>query len=97
MRAVATSAPVETPTLVDCTDAQFAARSPAVSFSICNFLTGVLGNFSSMFEGNSCKASPTFNSRFFDRETWRQTEFHVVRRNTYTDGLNDKPVALIVL
>jgi hypothetical protein len=78
MRAVAATTAVETPALIDRTNAQFTTRSPAVRFGIRDFLAGVFGNLSSLFEGNSRKATFAFNRGFFDRETWRQTELHVI-------------------
>lgn len=76
MRAVAAAATVEAPAIIDGTDAQFAARSPTVRLGICDFLASVLGDLSSVLEGNNSKASLTFNRGFFYCQTWRQLELH---------------------
>ena len=50
VRAVATSATVKAPALVNGADAQATASAPPISFSIRNSLTGVLRNLFARFK-----------------------------------------------
>ena len=67
MRAVATTAAIQAPAIVDCTDAQFSPRSSAIGLGLRDSLAGVLCYLSSAFEVSNCKASFTFNGRLPDR------------------------------
>ena len=81
MRAIAATTAVEAPTIVDGTNAQFAARGSTVCLSICDSFAGVFGDFPSLFERGYSKTSLTFNCGFFDGQAWGQVKFHVVLKN----------------
>ena len=59
MRAIAATTAVEAPTIVDGTNAQFAAGGSTVCLSICDSFAGVLGDFPSVLEGGYSKTSLT--------------------------------------
>ena len=61
VRAVSAPAAIETPTVVNRTDAQFSTVGSAISFRIRNLLASVLSYFPAPFELHAGKASPTFN------------------------------------
>lgn len=67
VRTIATATAIQTPAIINCTDAQFSPASPAIGFGLCYSLAGVLRYFSSAFEVSNCKASFAFNGRFPDR------------------------------
>ena len=50
VRTVSTSAAIQTPTIINCTDAQFPPRSSAIGLGLCYPLACVLCNFSSPLE-----------------------------------------------
>ena len=66
MRTVSAATPIETPAIVNGTDAKrFSVRS-AISFRVGDLLTGVLSNFPSRSKGFGCEAAFAVNSRSFD-------------------------------
>jgi len=50
VRTVATPAAIQTPTIINCTDAQLPPRGSAIGLGFCYQLACVLCNFSSPFE-----------------------------------------------
>ena len=48
--AVAATAAIEAPAIIDCTDAQPAPVGPAIRLGLCNFLAGVFRYFPSSLE-----------------------------------------------
>ena len=50
MRAIAATTPIQTPSVIDCTDAQFSAPGPTIRLSLRYALASVLRYFSSALE-----------------------------------------------
>jgi len=85
MRAVAATAAVETPVIINLTDAQFWSQRSTLCLGVCNSLTRVFRNFPRALEGDHRKASLTFNRRFSYCQTWRQLKLHLFGIVTQTD------------
>ena len=77
VRAVPAVASVQTPTLVNRTDAQLSPICPAIGLSVGNLLAGVLGNFSPALEMGRREASLSDDRRFPDFQAWGECEFHL--------------------
>ena len=71
MRAIAAAASIETPAIVNRTDAQLAPIRPAVRLSILDFLARIFRYLSSAFEERGGKTTSAFNSGFLDGQTRR--------------------------
>ena len=66
VRAVSTTAAVQTPVLIDRTNAQLSPVGPAIGLSICNPLAGVLCDFPSAFEMSDGETALAFDRGFPD-------------------------------
>ena len=67
VRTIPAPASIQAPAIIDCTDAQLSPRSSAIGLDLYYSLADVLRDFSSAFKVSKCKASFTFDGRFFDR------------------------------
>ena len=65
--AVAATAAIEAPAIIDCTDAQPAPVGPAIRLGLCNFLAGVFRYFPSSLEVRNRKTTLALDWRFLDR------------------------------
>ena len=72
MRAVSTTASVETPATVDFTDAKHLSMCSAASFSVCNLLAGVLRDLVSLLKRNGGKAAFAVYRRRLDCQSMGQ-------------------------
>ena len=76
MSAVPAAAAVETPALIDATDAEDAAMRPAFGFFVWNSLARVLGDFAPALERDSRKTAFAVDHRFRDCKAGSKLEFH---------------------
>lgn len=70
--AVAPATTIQTPTAVDCADAQPAPIRPPIGLGVSNPLARVFGYFAPVLETFNGKAAFTLDRRFVNCQTWSE-------------------------